>query len=238
MEDSYTPTRPVMGRSELIAHRARTYGRDYVVSCDGYDDMELAQSQGWKTHASWGRDGWDLGQWPYVTIHLRTTGGRYEVLTITEGDHEVYAFTSEADQHAAVDYLFLWYAAYQEWCPVRGEQGREALDSGAVDVDAKYRGPSSATRLAIAIAGDVGASERVAPFTPLVKGPVPPNVRRWRSGPPFGRLHLDPVEAPTHSGQIVLDRFSGERFRVQLDVDCGLGCRCAAEAEWVQRDDD
>jgi hypothetical protein len=141
------PTRPVMGRDELLAHRTKTYGRDHAVSDDGYDDMQAAQSQGWKTHGTWGRDGWDLGQWPYVTVHLRTTDGRYEVLTITEGDHELYTFASEADQHAAVDYLFLWHAANQAWCPVQGEEGRAALDLGGAEVDPRYRGPFSWARL-------------------------------------------------------------------------------------------
>lgn len=143
----YTPTRSLMRRDELLAHRVTRYSRNYAVSDDGYGDVTAAQSQGWKTHPSWGRDGWDLGQWPYVSIHLRVNGGRYEVLTIVEGDHDVYAFDSEADQHAAVDYLFLWHAANNEWCPVRGEEGREALDAGTVDVDSRYRGPFSWERL-------------------------------------------------------------------------------------------
>ena len=143
----YTPSRALMGRDELVAHRLQTYGRDYSVSDDGYDDMEAARAKGWGTESLWGRDGWNLGQWPYVSIHLRVNEGRHEVLTITEGDHEVYAFDSEADQHAAVDFLFLWHAAHEDWCPVRGEEGRDALNAGAVEVDSKYRGPFSWERL-------------------------------------------------------------------------------------------
>ena len=143
---SYTPTRPVMGREELLAHRASAHGRDYSVSDDGYDDMSVAESRGWEAHSAWGRDGWDLGQWPYVSILLRVDGSRHEVMTIVEGDHDVYVFDSEADQHAAVDYLFLWHAAHQEWCPVQGDEGRGTLDAGTADVDVRYRGPFSWAR--------------------------------------------------------------------------------------------
>ena len=144
---AYNPTRPVMGAEEFNAHRVKRYGRDYAVSDDGFDDMAVARSRGWTTHSSWGRDGWDLGTWPYVSIHLRVHDGRYEVLTIVEGDHDVYSFDSEADQHAAMDYLFLWYAADQAWCPVRGSEGRQALDAGTAVVDVRFRGPFSPARL-------------------------------------------------------------------------------------------
>lgn len=71
-------------------------------------------------------------------------------------------------------------------------------------------------------------------MTPNPVGPMPPNVKRWPGGPPYGRLDLDLVavgqgrlEGPLH------DRNSGELFEIKRDVDCGAGCRCAAEATWV-----
>jgi hypothetical protein len=33
---------------------------------DGYDFETLAEKLGWRMVASWGRDGWDHGDWPYV----------------------------------------------------------------------------------------------------------------------------------------------------------------------------
>lgn len=35
---------------------------------DGYDWMDLAQRTPWVVIPSWGRDGWDLGSWPYVQV--------------------------------------------------------------------------------------------------------------------------------------------------------------------------
>lgn len=71
-------------------------------------------------------------------------------------------------------------------------------------------------------------------YTPFPVGEMPPNVKRWDSGPPYGRIALELDAAPTRTNQLVKDNESGEWFRITLDVDCGLGCRCAASAEWLR----
>jgi hypothetical protein len=132
-----------MGRDELAKHKFSEHGRNYALSCDGYEDMGVAEKQGWSAVANWGRDGWDLGEWPYVVMYTRTTSGRFEphptegrweLQQITEGDHTLYRFVTEADREAAMDYLFLWYAAGKHWAPLRYED-REQLDAGGFEVD-------------------------------------------------------------------------------------------------------
>jgi hypothetical protein len=59
---------------------------------------------------------------------------------IVKGDHPLYRFSSEEDRNAAVDYLFLWYAAEKCWAPLEYED-REKLDRGELEVDEKFRGP-------------------------------------------------------------------------------------------------
>lgn len=44
-------------------------------------------------------------------------------------DRTAYAFTTEADRHAALDYLFAWYGAGQRWAPWT-EKDRPAIDVG------------------------------------------------------------------------------------------------------------
>lgn len=138
----YEPTRPVMSGAELAAHRVRRHGRNYAVSCDGYDDMAEARKQGWTPIGGWGEDGWDLGDWPYVAIYRRTQGGKHELMQVVEGDHDLYAFPSRADLEAAIDYLFLWYSAGESWAPVP-ISGRDSIGSPGFTVDAKFRGPFS-----------------------------------------------------------------------------------------------
>jgi hypothetical protein len=149
MTTAYTITRPMMTAAELTTHQAAQYGRNYAESDDGYSDMEAEEGRGWHALASWGRDGWDLGTWPYVMIYTRTTsgrfephdpGGRWELMSIVEGDRDVYRFVTEADRDAATDYLFLWYAAGQRWAPL-GYEDRAKLDAGKLAVDEKFRGP-------------------------------------------------------------------------------------------------
>lgn len=143
--------RPRMTRAELAEHRVGSHSRNYRLSCDGYGDMEVAERQLWHTVALWGRDGWNLGDWPYVSFYVRETndGGLsedgkmrrlYEMQVIVEGDHDVYRFDSEADREAAIDYLFLWYAAGKRWAPLK-ETDRDQLDAGTLVVEDKWRGP-------------------------------------------------------------------------------------------------
>jgi hypothetical protein len=137
---TYAPTRPIMGRDELLTHHHRAHGRDYTVACDGYEDMEAAEKRGWRSLYSWGADGWDLGDLPYVSIQIAERDGKFLLQSICEGDHDLYAFDTAEDRDAALDYLFLWYAAGKRWAPLTHEQ-REALDAGGFEVEPQYRGP-------------------------------------------------------------------------------------------------
>lgn len=146
---TYEPTRPIMTSAELSEHRVAGHGRDYRFSDDGYGDMQVAEREGWRVLASWGRDGWNLGDWPYVAVYVRERAetlelqlrdAKWELQVIVEGDHDVYRFDHEEDRTAALDYLFLWYAAGEKWAPLSYED-RKQLNAGEIEVDAKWRGP-------------------------------------------------------------------------------------------------
>ena len=141
MTSDYTPTRPIMGAAELAAAHLGRHGRDYVASDDGNDDMYLATRSGWRLLAGWGADGWDLGNWPFTSIQIkeRPEAPRFLLQSICEGDHDQYAFDTDGDRDAAIDYLFLWYAAENDWSPSYHQ--REKLDQGGFEVDPKFRGP-------------------------------------------------------------------------------------------------
>lgn len=132
--------RPIMTSAELAQHKVTGYGRNYNESDDGYSDMKAEEKRGWQTLASWGKDGWNLGSWPYVMIYVRTHAGKFQLMQIVEGDRTAYEFASEDDRSAAIDYLFLWYAADLRWSPITWEQ-RSELDAGRLTVEDKYRGP-------------------------------------------------------------------------------------------------
>jgi hypothetical protein len=138
---TYTITRPLMNAAELSEHEVTQYGRNYAESDDGYSDMAVEEDRGWHSIGGWGRNGWDLGNWPYVVIYRRNLGaGKFGVMQICEGDRTVYHFGSEADRDAAIDYLFLWYAAGEDWAPLTYAD-RARLDAGELTVDEKFRGP-------------------------------------------------------------------------------------------------
>lgn len=76
-----TPMRPIMTRDELAGHKVDEHGRDYSKSDDGYSDMEVASGEGWHAVSGWGRDGWDLGDWPYVVVSVRNRPAKVETWT-------------------------------------------------------------------------------------------------------------------------------------------------------------
>ena len=127
--DTYSPGRPPMNRAELAKHEMSQQGRDCRFSSpnfsdDGYGDIEVATKLGWTAVSSWGHDGWDLGNWPYVVISIRNVGDlycgaawQYQMRQTVEGDTTNYGFASAEDRNAAIDYLFGWYAAKQDWWP-------------------------------------------------------------------------------------------------------------------------
>jgi hypothetical protein len=44
-------------------------------SGDGYDRMDSVMDRGWHAVSAWGRDGWDLGDWPLVMYFVRNRSG-------------------------------------------------------------------------------------------------------------------------------------------------------------------
>lgn len=70
---------------------------------------------GWHLVSSWGRDGWDLGRWPYVKVSHREQGGRFDVMTYCEGDRDVYSCATEADRDSVTDFLAWFYWEGESW---------------------------------------------------------------------------------------------------------------------------
>jgi hypothetical protein len=137
-----------MTAAKLAEHETSRYGRNYAESDDGWSDMTAENRRGWHEVSGWGRKGWDLGDWPLVVIYTRertlepVPEQQFELMQIVEGDRTTYAFETAAERDAAIDYLFLWYAAGQSWAPLTYED-RAKLDAGELEVDAKFRGPYS-----------------------------------------------------------------------------------------------
>lgn len=138
---------PLMNQATMREHHLADYGRNYGESDDGYGDMKAEQKRGWKVISGWGRDGWDMGEWPLVSMLAReikpepapAMAKRYQVMQIVEGDRSIYTFDTVTEQEAALDYLFLWYSAGEDWSPVTYDN-REQLEAGQLEVADKFRG--------------------------------------------------------------------------------------------------
>jgi hypothetical protein len=77
---------------------------------EGYDWLERLPD-GWKPVAAWGREGWDLGDWPYaIVVEYRDPGqGVYAVGTYVENDITVQRFETVEEQSDAIDKIAEFY---------------------------------------------------------------------------------------------------------------------------------
>ncbi|MBT2598038.1 hypothetical protein [Arthrobacter sp. ISL-72] len=112
---------------------------DYHMN-DGYDWMDVISEHGWAVIPSWGCDGWDLGQWPYVMVAaIRTAdeiGNLFGIATYCEGDVTCTFFRKKTQ---------LWDAiteqAFFHWKNGQA-QGPEDLPVAAAELPSRYRMPS------------------------------------------------------------------------------------------------
>lgn len=63
--------------------------------------------EGWQAHRSWGRDGWDLGSWPYVVVvaYDHPEMGSFAYGIYTDGDITTMQCGSQAELYEAIDEL-------------------------------------------------------------------------------------------------------------------------------------
>jgi hypothetical protein len=105
---------------------------------EGYDRMERRQPEGWQPISGWGRNGWDLGSWPYVVISHRHTPEGFELLYDVEGDTSIYRYPTREQRDAATDELAFFHWEGEDWI---------AGIENAADAPEHLRGPFSWSRL-------------------------------------------------------------------------------------------
>ncbi len=106
---------------------------------DGYDWMGELRD-GWRPVAGWGRDGWDLGSWPYAVVVHYDSDDRYGLGTYVEGDVSMASFSSREERDAATDRVAAFHWRHDD-------SGPEDLPNSDDDLAPHHRGPYSPARL-------------------------------------------------------------------------------------------
>lgn len=103
---------------------------------DGYDFMaDHAEPAGLRPIASWGRDGWDLGDWPYYVIYSGKGAGAWWTVSYIEGDIIARRYATRDEMISGIDAI-----ARDQW--------ERDPDRGPKDIDGpEARGPFSWARL-------------------------------------------------------------------------------------------
>lgn len=105
---------------------------------DGVDWMDELRG-GWYSVPLWGRDGWDLMEWPYAVAAHFDGDGLYGLATYTEGDIEIRLFDSRSERDAATDLLAAMF-----WRS--NGRGPRDLQEADRDMAPHHRGPFSPKR--------------------------------------------------------------------------------------------
>ena len=112
--------------------------RDYHAN-GGYHWMDLVAEHGWTVIPSWGSEGWDLGQWPYVMVAgIRTAdeaGNLFGMATYCEGDVRTTFYRTKARFWEAIT-----EQAFFHWKNGQA-QGPEDLPEAAGELPGRYRRP-------------------------------------------------------------------------------------------------
>lgn len=135
-------TATLTSRGDLTAYRVEPEAFWQVATMtgdDGYERIERARAHGWSAVPGWGRDGWDLGSWPYVVIFHRGNGGRFEMAENIEGDVTVWSLPTRELREQATDVLAL------EWWQYGGVEWVAGIATVA-EAPAELRGPFSWAR--------------------------------------------------------------------------------------------
>lgn len=116
----------------------------------GYDWMDELGGTPWHPISSWGRDGWDMGQWPYVIVsRCLALGDKVEgerrtrawgFATYVEGDITVKAFATEDELLDELDATAHWYWRHTGNGPT-GFADLPGWNGHAGPVEAKYCRP-------------------------------------------------------------------------------------------------
>ena len=82
---------------------------------EGYDWMESLTGSGWRELAAWGRDGWDLGSWPYIIFAVAQANDEHGKLfgycTYVEGDVAARWYRTREARNQAISKEAFWYWA-------------------------------------------------------------------------------------------------------------------------------
>ena len=109
---------------------------------DGYDWAD-ALTGGCYVVPGWGRDGWDLGDWPYVIVCHYDGAQVYAVATYTEGDLTCQAFTTRAERDQATDTIAAWQ--WRHGSP----DGPDDLPDHNEELKPRHRGPFNWNRISV-----------------------------------------------------------------------------------------
>ncbi|MEU0237639.1 hypothetical protein ABZ234_08105 [Nocardiopsis sp. NPDC006198] len=100
--------------------------------------------EGWEAKAAWGRDGWDLGAWPYVIVAVfdDATAEVHAYATYVEGGINIKAYTTAEERDASIDEVAAFY-----WRNYNS--GPEDLAPEGQPLAPHHRGPFSWSRLKV-----------------------------------------------------------------------------------------
>ncbi|MGO2328505.1 hypothetical protein [Glutamicibacter arilaitensis] len=103
----------------------------------GYDWIQSLEGSGWYEVPGWGRDGWDLGSWPYIIFAAAVTsdekGQLFGYCTYVEGDVTARWYRSCEARNLAISKEAFWYWASGQSDGPEALEGMDPQDFRQID---------------------------------------------------------------------------------------------------------
>ncbi|MGC0271237.1 hypothetical protein ACPROK_16940 (plasmid) [Glutamicibacter soli] len=103
----------------------------------GYDWIQSLEGSGWYEVPGWGRDGWDLGSWPYIIFAAAVAsdekGQLFGYCTYVEGDVTARWYRSCEARNLAISKEAFWYWASGQSDGPEALEGMDPQDFRQID---------------------------------------------------------------------------------------------------------
>lgn len=104
---------------------------------EGYDWIQSLEGSGWYEVSGWGRDGWDLGSWPYIIFAAAVAsdekGQLFGYCTYVEGDVTARWYRSCEARNLAISKEAFWYWASGQSDGPEALEGMDPQDFRQID---------------------------------------------------------------------------------------------------------
>ncbi len=106
----------------------------------GYEMMEIANTHGWTPVAGWGKDGYDLGSWPYLIVFVNRRDNQHLIATYCEGDITQYQCPTDLIRNQIITEIAFYHWKHSEYSAPPNMEKYNSTEDLPDELKGPYRG--------------------------------------------------------------------------------------------------